>query len=176
MFVDPNGEDAILVTNYGKYGLPISGHSLLLIQDSNGDWWITEFTGDSKNNASTYVRKMRESDWKRFENKTGFWHSLALAFGIEGCQQVYLSGDYTSSLDLALKYDNENNYPKYCFLTNNCLDYVQTLLREGKSASSVVQFYHTHSIAIIPSCFGHKTERAIAIQQIIDFFTAKVRR
>ena len=46
-YIDSNGTDAIIVVEFDDQGLPIFGHILLLIQDSQGQWVMTEFNGDS---------------------------------------------------------------------------------------------------------------------------------
>lgn len=83
---------------------------------------------------------MSYSYWNRFKKKSGFWNALKRRYKFGGNEQVYLTGDYTASLNMALSFKNNQNFGKYNLITNNCLDYVQTLLKYGTNENSFVLF------------------------------------
>ncbi|MCB9498425.1 MAG: RHS repeat-associated core domain-containing protein [Bacillales bacterium] len=123
MGYDTEGNDAILITDYNfDSGLPVFGHAVLLIQDADGIWYITEFTGDKVSNARVYCRQMTDTDWARFENQTGsWWDTIKNLLGLQGCDKTYLTGDYTDSLALALAYSASQSYDKYNFYQTTVL-------------------------------------------------------
>ena len=52
---DYTGEDAIYVAVTDLNGLPVVGHAVLFIQDANGKWYMTEYAGENKNDASVQI-------------------------------------------------------------------------------------------------------------------------
>ena len=170
IMIDSYGTDAILIADYDDKGLKVFGHSVLLIEDEDGVWWITEFTGSDKSNASVRCRKMEQSDWDRFEEPTGFWNAIKRAFNFAGNDQVYLEGDYTASLDLAISYRDNGDYGNYNLFTNNCNHYVKELLRAGDSDSLLITVQHAVSLNIVPTTFVRNTARVKFVSQVISNF------
>ena len=98
MFVDPSGHDAVYITRYGQDdgGLPVAGHSSVLLQAEDGLWYHVEFAGSNKDNASVRIDstiKYDENGFTRvpkgfsspeafFEEKT--WQSAYMHTYIEG--------------------------------------------------------------------------------------------
>ena len=135
---DYNGEDAIYVVTTGEEGLPIVGHAILFIQDADGNWYKTHFTGPSKADARVCTEPISEQK---------MWKFLSSA----GVSYIYISGDFTGSYELAQQYSG-TNYEGYDLFTNNCLHYVKELLRAG---STKYISYHAffNSRCIIPTQF-----------------------
>jgi RHS repeat-associated protein len=126
MMVDPSGFDAVVIVTFDSdHGGPRYfkevGHIMLLIQDQDGVWWITEFTGSKPRNAKVTTKKLEDYIYHSFyENKENWGKYFT---------RIRLSGDYTASLDLARSYADNQNYPKYNLFTNNCLHYVKTIMK-----------------------------------------------
>ena len=125
---------AFFVVDYTEYGLPIIGHARLYIMDINQKWWMTEFTGDGfdKSSARVTTKKVSLKQINDDINQgvlTTIFNSKEIK--IHGTEYAYISGDFTVSLQSAIKYNNEQNYPHYNLLTNNCLHYIQLILSKG---------------------------------------------
>jgi hypothetical protein len=163
---DPDGTDAIYVLCYGgdAGGIPVVGHSLLLLQDANGKWWGTEYTGSKPSNARVQTFEMTEYDWKRVKipvNKTL----------TKGASTALIKGDFTKSLKLAQTYkklddDREKNGQSlktsrfgggvgYWVLGNNCLHYVLIIMNAATGIPKPVMDYlaRTNLSTTIPSVF-----------------------
>ena len=142
MGYDPTGHDAIYVVSYyHKHGgLWIVGHAALYYQDQNGNWWLTEYAGDKKQNAT--VRKYY----------IGSYNDIILEIEQEGYSFVYLVGDY-SSIDNFVSLHVGTNYGGYNLFTNNCLTYVNEAL--------VFTNNHEERIAIIPSLYNPKKTKRL---------------
>ena len=132
MLVDYSGTDAVLVTIFGKGGLPIVGHSALFIQDSEGNWYFTQFTGYIDWSASTwknpfpvvsYIETIpleKDQSFEDFLSEKEYTNYKLFEF----------SGDYSNSVNKAIDYvkDYTKYNGKYSLLFNNCGDYVEELL------------------------------------------------
>lgn len=114
--VDYNGNDAIyvVVKDFFKIGLPIVGHAQLYYQDKKGKWYLTEFGGDKKRNAT--IRNIEVSFAK-----------ISKLFTSNIYQCTYMSGDFSRIFDYAEEYKN-TNYGGYDLFTKNCLHYVHNAL------------------------------------------------
>ena len=166
LYVDPDGNDAILITEYLPSGLSIVGHSVILIQDENGEWWITEYSGSDKSTAHVVCRKATQSDWERFKPQKGFWNSIKNLFQISGNSSVYLKGDYSNSLSKAQGLIG-SDLGGYNLLTNNCLHYVKSILSET-NIDSVTNSYFKNSKTFIPNMFTNMTALCNVIDYVID--------
>lgn len=166
--MDPDGNDAILITEYLSSGLSIVGHSVILIQDENGEWWITEYSGSfpDKSTAHVVCRKATQSDWERFKPQKGFWNSIKNLFQISGNSSVYLKGDYSNSLSKAQGLIG-SDLGGYNLLTNNCLHYVKSILSET-NIDSVTNSYFKNSKTFIPNMFTNMTALCNVIDYVID--------
>ena len=95
--IDFEGENAIYVVDFtSNQGLPVVGHAILYLQDEEGNWYKSEFTGvfPDKSTAKISTRSVSEDDIQVFiENST------ASAF--------YIPGDFSSSYELAKKYEDQ---------------------------------------------------------------------
>ena len=122
---DYTGEDAIYVValSFEEEGLPVVGHAVLYLQDENGKWYKTEFTGPITNPsaAKVYLDAMDFETifWNLYESNTEF---------------MYIKGDFSASYELAKEY-NGTNYGGYKVMKNNCLHYVKELLQAGSPDS-----------------------------------------
>ena len=143
--VDLEGTDAFYVTQTsGDNSLPIAGHALLYIQDEDGTWYVTEFTGNSKSNARVYVYP---ADQEIVE---------AMLKGTPqiGKQYTLIKGDFSGSLELAQYYEENNpQYDGYSLLKNNCLHYVKEILCEGDFDNAGQKDYLSNSSRIVPTLF-----------------------
>jgi hypothetical protein len=137
--IDFEGTDAYYVVIYGDGGIPVVGHSRLFLQDVDGVWWVTEYTGYKKKDARVYTWEATVRDWDRMKApRKGVW---------DGASNVLIPGDFTKSLELAKIYnkldgDREKNDQKlnasrfgggagYNVLFNNCLHYVAIIMNES---------------------------------------------
>ena len=114
---DHDGEDAVYVVTTGTDGIPVVGHAILFLQDSEGNWYKTHYTGTKKKNAKVHTYKVSESDMQSY-------------FLSKNVKHIYISGDFSDSYELAQSY-NGSNYGGYNLFSNNCLHYVKELLKAG---------------------------------------------
>ena len=143
IMVDITGEKAICVTDYNlNYGLPIVGHTRLYLQDENGSWYITEYTGNKKPNAKVYVYPANMQEVQRFLDGRIVW----------GMGYTVIEGDFSSSLELAKSYD-QTNYGGYNFFTNNCNHYAKEILTAGDFEDSTVQSAAQKMPGMIPRTY-----------------------
>ena len=148
---DPTGHDAIVVV---EQGLPILGHIVVYIQDENGVWHKTEYTGDGMvlhnrlNNGSKLGDKGFNNISEVYTDIGNFSH---------GATHTYIVGDFTESVGLALDtYKSETSFGTYNLLFNSCQTYALGVLREGTASDpNVEKFLHSNlaSITAIPSVF-----------------------
>jgi len=155
MLVDPNGTDAYLVIDYntGKGGLAVVGHSRLLLQDSAGTWWMTEFTGFNKKDARIYTRPATNADWARAKEPV----NITLT---KGASNVLIKGNFTKGLELAKKYaqGNGKSFGPYAVIGNNCLHYVLKILGAGTFADNALRnaMMRANLLTTIPSVYFAK--------------------
>ena len=135
---DYHGEDAIYVVSVGDNGLPIVGHAYLYVQDSEGNWYKTEFAGETKRDATVKIIDKDETQ-------------IQAELSRDGVYFVYIAGDFSDSYDLALKHDG-THYGGYHFTSNNCLHYVKALLRAG-SPKNLMYEAAIYSLDICPRTF-----------------------
>ena len=148
-YIDPNGTDAILIIDYNyKGGLPIVGHALVVLQ-GDGKWLLTEYgkgwdrcTELAKGVVDKYL-KGKQFDLKAFRKD---FDSINLRWFFSS--QIYLEGNYTNSYNLATSL---NGFGKYNLFQNNCLDYVQYLLKAGKNKYDNVQQFINKDTRFVPS-------------------------
>lgn len=163
MFKDDNGTDAILITDYRlNIGLPIVGHSILLLQDENGLWHMTQFAGNdipsakiffdgvSNRNGKEYTMKSTE-DFLKVLNDEGIESALNQHYPKTSCDRVYIHGDFTASIEKAKQYANSNDFGAYEFFTNNCCHYVHTLLTAGTADDPDLETMLDSSSALVPN-------------------------
>ena len=118
------GEDAVYVVDYKEgRGLPIVGHAYVYIQDADGNWYKTEYTGQFPDKTTAIISVQKVKDFteieKILENQI-----------LDDKSYVYLSGDFTASLTYAQMHAG-SNYGGYCLLHNNCMHYARDVLLEG---------------------------------------------
>ncbi len=153
---DYNGEDAIYVTDYSlKYGVPVVGHAYLFLQDADGTWYVTEFTGNKKSSAKVYVNLANMDKVKE----------IIQGEKIKNTKYTYISGDFTESLELARNYEG-TNYGGYNLFTNNCLHYAKEILTAGKFENEIQQAFANNSHTIIPRDFHSTLEIGLAVGTI----------
>ena len=120
---DFNGEDAIYVLVLSKEaeGLPVVGHARLYIQDADGNWYRTEYTGPSKSDAEVMLEYRTEE-------------AMLEEINTRGVKVNYISGDFSASYELAKQY-NGTDYGGYSLFRNNCLHYAKEILQAGATDS-----------------------------------------
>ena len=190
MHVDYAGNDAILITAYAKNGLPIVGHTAIAIQDEYGIWYIVEYSGSSKADAKVSVTQVPSDQTvcdfikslygsyseEDINNKTGINKFKAILSNIFHAgmpyETLYLSGEYYGSLDLATK-DIDNNSKGYNLIFNNCVQYINKILKSDKNKTGIMQGYFYISYALVPALFHNRIKRAYglasALQGMFDF-------
>ena len=134
------GADAIYVVTTGEDGLPLVGHALLYVQNADGSWYMTHFTGPKDDPTKARI----ELSYVSLENINAYLAS-------DGVNHIYISGDFSASYELAKRYDG-TDYGGYCLLTNNCLHYVKELLRKGTPNSMLYSLAFTR-LTIVPIVF-----------------------
>ena len=152
--IDPEGTAAIFAVIYTwGPGIPFVGHSVLMIQDANGDWWWTEFrsgAGESvlegKSNAFVLTRRAIQSDWELIATPVN--NTLT-----RGAQAIRLEGDFTQSLELAHEFAARDW--DYHFTFNNCLHYSIAILNASPDyRGSIMEMFPQASLpTTIPSVF-----------------------
>jgi len=154
MYVDPNGTDAILIVRYDRYGVPILGHALLLIQVGD-TWHFTEFIGKFPFPWTAKVT-LRDYDPKKLDKALQDTSKY---------QRIYIKGDFTESYNLAKQYYDNASYPGFNLFNNNCLHYALTLLRVGTFNRQYVQSFITsqynYESYIIPATYIQKLQETI---------------
>ena len=124
--IDTNGEDAIYVVDFGPYGLPLVGHGYVYIQDEEGNWYKTEFSGQfpHKRTARILFDEVTSVGQEEIDAMIRGEH-------IQDKVYVYISGDFDESVAYAKKWD-KTNYNGYNLIDNNCMDYCQDVLLQGE--------------------------------------------
>lgn len=163
-YVDFEGTDAILITVFGKGGLPIVGHSKLWLQDEDGKWFVTEYTGAEKSGARVRFSAVDKDDLAELLSygRGGFFAPFT------GGKSVYLKGDYTESVKLAEWYKDNQGMGNYNLLFNNCLDYTQILLKAGHAENKQVDRYISKTRTFVPIIFEVKTRIQSAVGVVKD--------
>ena len=120
---DYNGCDAIYVIDYEENrGLPVVGHSIVFLQDTDGVWHKTQYAGVFPD-KSTATIELYTADMTEIE-------SMINGDEIENIEYLYISGDFSNSLAYAEKHSG-TNYGGYDLLKNNCFHYARDTLLEG---------------------------------------------
>ena len=149
MGYDPTGTDAILITDYT---LDIVGHAIVLIQDENGVWYLTEFNPSKtwiwcSGNVTTFSENSLEKNADPAKLKRYLYgNTNANIFRTEGFVKTYIEGDFSASVKLALEYQNNGgvldsytNFSEYNLFTNNCSDYANVILNEGTASDPHIE-------------------------------------
>ena len=166
---------AIYVVDYGKDGLPIVGHAYIYLKGADGQWYFTEYAGKTAKDAKVKIWRVSTDEMLKslllqvteldYGEIDYAYHSTAKIF--EMAQYFYfvqsfaIKGDFTKSVDLAYKYQNDNpNYGGYSLLRNNCLDYCQEILRAGTAESSKIEEFIEKNNSVIPREYYEKIKKA----------------
>ena len=157
-----NQYDAIYVVDYSDYGLPVVGHSFLYLKDKNNKWFLTEFAGEYPWNAKISTLNVTKKSIISKLNQTPETLSFPVqkydgiiqktvieTVYIGGVQFVPIKGDFTESINLAKKYNNQN-YGGYDLITNNCLHYVKEILEAGQIDDPYIDNAVQNSKTIVP--------------------------
>ena len=129
--IDIDGRDAIYVVDTSAdEGLPVVGHAIVYIQDDDGNWYKSEYAGTFPDKSTAHVRTMLVSaeDINKILNGDAGNNIF----------YVYISGDFSNSLDKALSYTG-TNFSGYNLFFNNCLHYAKEILFEGSFDSSLMR-------------------------------------
>jgi hypothetical protein len=119
--VDYCGQDAIyLIDTSAEEGLPVVGHAIVYIQDSEGNWYMTDYSGSEKSAAS--IRFMSVSN-----EEVG---QIVRGEAGGNIQYVYISGDFSQSVTEASRRAG-TDFSGYNLIYNNCADYAQLILSKG---------------------------------------------
>jgi hypothetical protein len=129
--IDIDGRDAIYVVDTSAdEGLPVVGHAIVYIQDSDGNWHKSEYAGTFPDKSTAHVRTTPVSPDEINKILNGEAGNNIL--------YVYISGDFTDSFDKAMSYDG-TDYSGYNLFFNNCMHYAKEILLEGSFDSSLVR-------------------------------------
>jgi hypothetical protein len=151
MYVDYDGTEAILITNYNLHskGLPIVGHSALLIKYGD-QWYFTEFGGSKKSNATVelslmsdlYDEETKKNLLPEALNDPEIFIAKYYDLTVDSNNLVYLDTDYsgyetykdleTDILGVASSYNHNYN-----LFNNNCAHYVQDILALGENTNTM---------------------------------------
>ena len=164
---DYNGMDAIYVVEYNWFegGLPIVGHAYLYMQNANGIWYFTEYTGTLPWNAKVYFSKANMSTINKMLNGDS----------IKDTDYIYIVGDFSNSYKTALDVSiNNPNYGGYNLLNNNCSHYVQDLLAKGNTGDLMINNIIQLADATIPRIFYTYLKTSISLSNVLDKVTASI--
>ena len=146
MFVDPLGEDAIIITNSNSVDVKVTtlGHTSAIYQDANGEWYYTYWGNKAAaviHISSEYMGSL--SDFNKGLNKflsdNGFKNITS-----DYTHATYIVGDFEASLEAA--YADVNDAATNRFSTKNGL----TTLEDG---SKVFQGHNSPYNAGYRNCF-----------------------
>jgi RHS repeat-associated protein len=191
MYADSNGTEAYLITVFGKSGLPLVGHSALIIKCKDG-YIFTQFTGGNEGGILARKKKatvvIKNYDFKKditsiILDGLPAANVSSLGKGIQGITSGYsmveLDVDYSKYTveDLESKlgilkgmYDN-----RYHLLFHNCADFVQRALWLGKSPNLAVIFGPFISGSFIPVAYSFMAEQAEKLNPYIRNVTNEIR-
>ena len=127
---DPAGTDAIYAVIFSNGGMKGVGHSLLMLQDANGDWWATEFIGYDEN-VFVAMKKARVNTWITEKGDTTWKRISTPHDGVKsGACLAYIKGDFTKGLEIAKEYaeGDGKSFGAYNPLWNNCQHYVLEIM------------------------------------------------
>ena len=119
--ISPDYTQAIFVSNF-NYSFPINitGHTQLYFWDNNNKkWYITEFAGASKSNATI---TFKEATPPMYDPVAGLCNK-----DVEKINYVILNGNFNDSVALSKEYVSKG-FGRYNFLFHNCADYTNELL------------------------------------------------
>ena len=109
---DWSGTDAIYISKTsGDESLPVVGHAIVYIQDSNGNWYVTQYIGDSKKNAKIKTNLANAEQLEVIEQ-------IINGEEIPGVRYTYIEGDFSKSVEFANEV-NGSNYGRYNLFVNN---------------------------------------------------------
>ena len=120
--------------------IPFLGHAMLLIRNSAGEWYKTQFMGTDPKSAFIDCRDISEEEKNEYLIK-------------ENMDHIFLYGDYYKSLENAENYAeiSDNNYNgKYDPINNNCLHYINEILSYGNNIDDRIDDYIHNTDEIIP--------------------------
>jgi len=141
VLADSTGTDAIYVVDTTEDGLPVVGHAFLYIQDDEGNWYRTEFSGDKKDKSTATIECNPVDD--------DVINQLINGNSGNGFYYVYIEGDFSASYDEAMTH-NGTNYDGYNLLFNNCLHYTKDMLLKGDFDSKTMRTAVLWSTSRIP--------------------------
>ena len=164
MYIDSNGTDAILITAFGRYGLPLVGHSALYIsiknEKGNTEWYLVEFSGSNKTNARIYysgtsgeiiVNPLQHAKQRYSGKNSGFsWYNGPFSSGYKTRE---LDIDFNISkkeLGEIVTFLRKSYDGKYNLISNNCADFVQEFLSYGTNNAENLMIEYP---AIIPHVY-----------------------
>ena len=147
---DYDGEDAIyVVAREWPAGLPVFGHAVVYLEDDNGQWYKTQFTGSTPWNATIKVYDpISDID-------------LALQqYNQDKTNVMRISGDFSEVIgEIGNIKENTNGY---CFFGNNCNHYAKKLLTHEKAKidDELLRNYLHKTPAMIPIVYYHVVNNA----------------
>ena len=145
MYADSLGTDAYLIVThmFGWNFSPLLGHSFLLVEDENGQWYITQFQKrPDEGGIKVYTEPI--SDPYAYIGKYDLY--------------VYLKGDFSKCVGYAEM--AENYFPPYSFLFNNCLQYNVHVLRQGDIYDEGYKNFIANNNGLCPTTYIKKLKEA----------------
>ena len=144
---DYQGDDAIYVVDYGPNGLPIVGHARLYIQDEEGNWQMTQYTGQFPFPWTANITYGTPKGMYKDELDT-----ILSGDPLTQAKYTYIEGDFSESCKVADSYKG-TDYGGYRLGTNNCLHYVREILTYGIFEDSAVETTVYASYTNVPIVF-----------------------
>ena len=157
IYADYNGKDAILITSFkpGHNGVPVVGHSALLVDSGNG-WYFIEF---GRNYEKDTIEVLVEN-----ANSNNLYGSIEERY-TEHYWSTYLKGDYSGCYTFAQPKAG-SDLDGYDPLLNNCVMFVCDELKYGNSDYSCVDALHKNIDVNIPILLYIATVGAQAVDYI----------
>ncbi len=121
---------AVLVTRLTKgEGIPYLGHTQLYFVNENGKWYMSEFN-TTRDASGIREKKNKAQIWFDQDADVSAFYDPVIGFkdNPDGLNYVVLSGNFDESVQLAMSYNENQNFGRYNFLYHNCCDYTNKLL------------------------------------------------
>ena len=182
MYVDPQGTNAYLFTIYGNGGLPVVGHSILIVECQDR-WLFVQFRGGEEGffgKTDAYV------EMKEYEFGNSIEDIMSMNFPnvadsiIKGVRGELFSGysvtevtsnfsNYTAEeLGVTINCIKSNYDCHYNFLFNNCCHLAQEILRIGETSNIAILASGFVPFSCIPSWYSYVVEKVESVGAIMS--------
>ena len=143
MYVDPNGNNAILLTIFDwPRGLPIFGHTVLLIE-VDGDWYRTEFVSGMPEYEDFFGFLIALFSMQpHIDTSEGPIDKDYFLNKLNSYMMTEFKGDFGPSYEFAQTHNGTAYNGGYCLFTNNCAHYVVDALLESFDLDPNIRDYY----------------------------------